>query len=221
MFFAKQNGKKADIYIYEDIGESWYGGVTAKSFSEELKSIGNVEQLDIYINSPGGNVFDGVAIYNQIVRFDAKKTVHIDGIAASIASIIAMAGDDINIAENAMVMIHNPWGVAIGSASEMRKAADSLDKVRQTLVDTYIARTGQTAGQIGEWMDAETWMSADEAVTRGFATKKTESKKVKAHFPLLDKFGKTPETLRSAAMHTRSLLAHMDRRLQRSVRPTR
>ena len=109
-FFAKTRKGRGEIYIYEDIGEGWFGGLTAKAFSDTMREIGDVSALDIYINSPGGSVFDGVAIYNQIKRFNGEKIIHIDGIAASIASVIAMAGDEIRIASNGMMMIHDPWG---------------------------------------------------------------------------------------------------------------
>lgn len=211
-FFAKANGKRGEIFIYEEIGAGWYGGITAKSFSETMKDLGKVSALDIYINSPGGSVFDGIAIYNQIKRFDGEKVVHIDGIAASIASVIAMAGDKINIAANGMVMIHDPWSVAFGTADEMRKMADSLDKVRDTILDTYIIATGGDRAEISDLMAAETWLSADEAVEKGFATAKTEEKALKAEFAMLAKFQNAPPTLREAASGASALLAKMGKR---------
>lgn len=213
-FFAKANGKRGEIYIYEAIGEGWFGGITAKSFSESMKELGAVAALDIYINSPGGSVFDGIAIYNQIKRHGAsEKVVHIDGIAASIASVIAMAGTEIRIADNGMFMIHDPWGVTVGTADEMRKQADALDKIRGTLLDTYVAKTGGDAKQISDWMTAETWMTADESVERGFATKKTEEKAVKAEFAMLEKFAKVPDTLRRQAASMDAKFARMNMRL--------
>jgi ATP-dependent Clp protease protease subunit len=212
MFFAKANGKRGEIYIYESIGEGWFGGITAKSFSEMMREIGNVSALDIYINSPGGSVFDGIAIYNQIRRFNGERIVHVDGIAASIASVIAMAGDEIHIAGNGMMMIHDPWSVAFGTAEEMRKMADSLDKVRGTILDTYVACTEGDRDKISEWMEAETWMTADECVERGFATKKTEDKTVKAEFPTLAKFRNTPDPLRREATAANSLIARVNLR---------
>lgn len=214
MFFAKAKGKRADIYIYEAIGEGWYGGITAKSFSDTLREVGKVDALDIYINSPGGSVFDGVAIYNQVKRFAGEKIVHVDGVAASIASVIAMAGDEIHIAENGMLMIHDPWGMSVGTADEMRKYAESLDKVRDVLLDTYVARTGQDRKKIAQWMSDETWMNAAEAVERGFATSQTEGKTVEASFPMLAKFKNTPQPLRRSGLEARSLIARMGTRIQ-------
>jgi ATP-dependent Clp protease protease subunit len=214
MFFAKANGKRGEIYIYESIGEGWYGGITAKSFSESMKELGNVTALDIYINSPGGSVFDGIAIFNQIRRFNGERIVHIDGIAASIASVIAMAGDEIRIAGNGMMMIHDPWSMAFGTADEMRKMADSLDKVRDTILDTYTAKTGGKRDEISDLMTAETWLSADEAVEKGFATSKTEEKSLKAEFTMLDKFQNTPEPLKRQANSAQSMIARVNLRAE-------
>lgn len=197
-FFAKSNGKAGgEVYIYEQIGEGWFGGITASAFSKTMQPISAVAELDIYLNSPGGNVFDGIAIYNQILRHPAsRKTVHVDGIAASIASVIAMAGTEVKIASNGMFMIHNPYGMCMGGATEMRAAADALDKVRDTILGTYVTRTKGDAKKIGDWMNGETWMNADESIERGFATSKTEEKAIKAEFPFLAKFAKLPENLK-------------------------
>lgn len=212
-FFAKAAAKnRGEVYLYDEIGQTWDGGITAKSFADMLKSLGNVKALDIYVNSPGGSVFEGLAIYNQIKRYSGEKVVHIDGIAASIASVIAMAGDEIRIAANGTVMIHDPWGVALGTADEMRKTADSLDKVRDTLLSTYIARTGGKSADISGWMAAETWMNADECVQRGFATSKTEEKQFSASFTMLAKFKNVPEQLKRQASKTQLMRARMDMR---------
>lgn len=166
-------GERGEIYLYDVIGDSWEG-TTGKQFAEELRSLGDVATLDIYINSPGGSVFDGLAIYNVLARHKARKNVLIDGIAASIASVVAMAGDEITIAENGMMMIHNPWGVSAGEADDFRRMADMLDKVRDTIVDTYVGRSGHDREDISSMMASETWMTADEAIKAGLADKKTE-----------------------------------------------
>lgn len=212
-FFAKSAGKRGEIYLYESIGEGWYGGITAKDFAAMVKDLGTVSALDIYINSPGGSVFDGIAIYNQIKRHPAnEKVVHVDGIAASIASIIAMAGTDIRIADNGMMMIHDPWGMSIGTAEEMRKVADSLDKIRSTLLDTYVARTGGDRQQISDWMAAETWMNAEEAVANGFANSTSGEKAMKAEFPMLANFKNLPDEIRRQAINSQALVARMQAR---------
>lgn len=219
MFFAKAKGKRGEIYIYESIGEGWYGGITAKSFAQAVKDLGNVSALDIYINSPGGSVFDGIAIYNQIRRFDGERVVHVDGIAASIASVIAMAGDDIRIADNGMMMIHDPWSVAFGTADDMEKMADSLRKVRDTILDTYVSRTGGEREAISDMMSAETWLSAKESVEKGFASRTYEvtaserdASAAAEVSSILAKFKNTPETLRQQAKVPTALLARMEMR---------
>ncbi len=158
----------AELWIYEQIGENWFGeGVTAKNLVKELAAL-KVRTLDLHINSPGGSVFDGQAIYNALKAHPAEVTVYIDGLAASIASVIALAGDTVVMAENALFMIHNPWGGVSGDAREMRKYADVLAKVRDTIVGVYAAKTGLDEASVIELMDAESWLSAEEAHGYGF-----------------------------------------------------
>lgn len=160
--------KTAEVYIYDDIGEGWLGGISAKHFADEIKKLGAMNTINVRINSGGGSVFDGTAMYNTLVRNSARVVVDVDGLAASIASIIAMAGDEIRMASNAFMMIHDPWIVAGGSAEDLRKQADLLDKARDVLIDTYVAQTGQDNDKVSELMHAETWMTADEARELGF-----------------------------------------------------
>jgi ATP-dependent Clp protease protease subunit len=169
----EKTNKSADIYLYDIIGDSW-DGTTAKQFATDLKALGAVETLNIFINSPGGSVFDGVAIYNTLIRHRAQKKVMIDGLAGSIASVVAMAGDTIEIAKNGMVMIHNPWAIMMGNAADFRREADVLDQIGATILLTYVDRTNTKEAQIKEWMDAETWLSAEEAVAAGFADSVSE-----------------------------------------------
>jgi ATP-dependent Clp endopeptidase proteolytic subunit ClpP len=160
---------RAEIHLYEDIGEGWFGGVSAKTFVDDIKKLGTVNHIDLRINSPGGSVFEGVTIYNVLKSHSARIVAHIDGLAASIASIVAMAGDEIHMADNALMMIHDPWGMSVGTAEDMRNEAEVLDTVKQTLIDTYAKRTGQDKDKIAQMMEVETWMSAAEAVDMGFA----------------------------------------------------
>lgn len=176
----KSAATSAEILIYEDIGDNWLGGISAKQFVDDLKEIKNVKSINVRINSDGGSVFDGNTIYNALKRHDARITVDIDGLAASIASIIAMAGDEIRIAENGFMMIHDPWMVAGGTAQELRDAADTMDKVQEQLVNTYVKRTGGDAAEIADLMAAETWMNAEEALERGFVDVITEESKMAA-----------------------------------------
>jgi ATP-dependent Clp protease protease subunit len=182
-----------EIFIYDDIGSGFFSdGVTPKSFADDLKALGAVRTLNIFINSPGGSVFDGVSIYNQLKRHSARKNVFIDGIAASIASVIAMAGDEISIAANGFMMIHEPWSCACGNASDLRRTADQLDKINDSIIDTYAARTPTPENVIADMMAAETWMNAEEAVEHGFADQITEEVQIAAHFDL-SQFQNVPE----------------------------
>jgi ATP-dependent Clp protease protease subunit len=219
-FFAKSKGKTGEVFIYEEIGDGWFGGISAQSFLDALKEVGDCEHLDIYINSPGGSVFDGVTIYNQLKRHKAKKRVYVDGLAASIASVIAMAGDEITMAANAMMMIHDPWGMAVGTADDMRKSAETLEAVKGTLIDTYVARTGRERAEVEQWMSTETWMDAKTSMERGFCTAiSQDSPKAAAASPLLAKFKNTPDSLKAAGRQSNVLLAKMEQRLHRLGQP--
>jgi ATP-dependent Clp protease protease subunit len=190
-----------EVYLYDVIGESWAeSGTTGKAFADDLKKLGALDTLNVYINSPGGSVFDGVAIHNVLRRNAARKIVHIDGLAASIASVIAMAGDEIRIAANGMMMIHDPWSIAIGSAAEMRKTADSLDKVRETILVTYVERATSSEETLSAWMTAETWFTAQEAVDAGLADTLTEKVEMAALAKFdLSSFARVPASLTEAA----------------------
>lgn len=196
---AKGKEKTAEIWIYDDIGEFWFGGgITAKSFADALKDFGDVDVLNIYINSAGGLVADGLAIYNTLKRHQARKEVFIDGFALSIASLVAMAGDKISIAANGMMMIHPPWGFVEGGAVEMRKSADVLDKLEESLVDTYARRTGQSETEIAVLVKNETWMDAEDALLLGFADEITEEVKLAAYFDPAKRFKNAPKSPQKA-----------------------
>lgn len=160
---------EAEVYIYGPIGGSLWddNAVEPRQFAKELAAI-DAKTLRIRINSPGGNVFAGVAIAEAIARHSAKTISHIDGLAASAASRIAIAADEVRMSKDAFFMIHNARGVAIGEAKDMRKTADVLDKLTGTIVDDYAEKTGKSEKQIREWMDAETWFTAQEALDAGF-----------------------------------------------------
>ena len=161
----------ADIYIYDYIG-MW--GVEAGDFTKDLSTIQSKAKINLYINSPGGNVFDGMAIYNALLSVKSKLTVHVMGLAASMASVIMLAGDTRIVYQGAMVMIHNPWGGVSGTASEMRETADLLDKITEQIVNLYVNATGQSEDQIRDWMNAETWFSAEESIEHNFSTELSE-----------------------------------------------
>jgi ATP-dependent Clp protease, protease subunit len=160
---------KAEIWIYETIGEDfWSGeGITAKKFQNELSTI-KARYIDLHINSIGGSVIDGTAIYNIIKQHPATVTTHIDGWALSIASVIALAGDRILMAENGLFMIHNPMGGIYGNMNEVRRFADILEKIGSTMIRAYTSKSGKSNSQIQAMLDAETWMNAEEALAAGF-----------------------------------------------------
>jgi ATP-dependent Clp protease protease subunit len=163
-------GDTADVLIYDQIGNSFFAeGVTAKAFAEQLRQHKGVKNINVRINSPGGNVFDATAIFNTLRNHGAKVTTHVEGAALSAASLIAMAGDEIRMAEGSWMMIHDPMGAARGKSEDMRKQADMLDRVKASLVATYATRTKQPSDEIARMMSAETWLSPENAKEKGFA----------------------------------------------------
>ena len=156
-----------EILIYDEIGPDWLGMVNAKSLKEQMPA--DKDPLTLRINSPGGSVVEAQAIYNLIAGRSGETTVKIDGLAASAASYIMLAGDRIEIAENAMVMIHNAWSIAMGNAEDLRNTAAVLDKFDDVLLAGYVARGKKSREEFAEAMKAETWFSAAEAVEWGLA----------------------------------------------------
>ena len=171
-------GETADIYIFDEIGTY---GVTAQDFISEIKDLKDMP-INIRINSLGGDVFDGMAMYNVIKRREAKTTVYIEGIAASIATIIALGADEVIMAENSLFMIHNAWGGTSGEAKDMRKTAETLDKITSELTDIYVKKTGLSYDALAEMMDEETWLNAEEAFELGFIDTISDSIKVAAKY---------------------------------------
>lgn len=165
---AEAGAQSARLDIYDEIG-GW--GVTASQFAADLKGLGPVATLDVHLHSPGGSVVDGAAIFNLLKSHGARKVVTIDGMALSMASVVAMAGDEIIMPSNALMMIHNPWTMTAGDAEQLRKDADLLDKMKAQIAGAYIVKTGKSAADIAALMDAETWMDGREAVAAGFATR--------------------------------------------------
>jgi ATP-dependent Clp protease protease subunit len=168
-FSIVNKADRAEIWIYEEIGEDFWtgGGITAKGFQKELSEI-KAGQIDLHINSPGGMVFEGITIHNLLKQHPANVTTYIDGLAASIASVIALAGDKVIMAENALFMIHNASGMVVGTSDDMRDFAEKLDKVNGSIATTYTSKTKKDEKEINDLMAAETWMTADEALEMGF-----------------------------------------------------
>ncbi len=192
---AKED-QTADIYIYDEIG-GW--GISARRFTEDLISLGNLSHINLHIHSPGGEVFDGIAIYNQLKNHSATITVFIDGLAASMASVIAMVGDTVIMPKNAMMMIHKPWGVSWGDANDMREYADLLDKLENVLIPAYVAKTGKTTEEITAMLEQETWLDGDECVEHGFADKVIEPVKAMASLTSkrIEEFSSMPSAIKN------------------------
>ncbi len=152
-----------DVYIYDEIG---FWGTRASDFVKEIRQIKN--DIILHINSPGGQVFDGLAIYNSLKAHTSKVITKIEGIAASMASIIALAGETIEMSENSMFMIHNPLVNVTGDSEELRKNAELLDRIKEQIVNIYVSHSSLSADEIGSLMDQETWFTAKEAKEKGF-----------------------------------------------------
>ncbi len=176
------------IYIYDsivsdDITAEWWGGVSAQSLVPQIRAIKD-GTINLRINSPGGDVFAAQAICQAIRDTSARVIAHVDGFAASAATVIATAADEIRISEGGMYMVHCGWTFAMGNAVEMRATADLLDKVDTTIVNQYARKTGMTADEVLAIMQAETWYTAAEAVAAKFVDAVSESPKVKAEWDL-------------------------------------
>lgn len=161
----------ATLHIFGDIVDDVYDdGVCALSIAYELEQLGEVDEIDVYINSYGGSVAQGFSIYNQLKNHPAKIRTICNGFACSIASVIFLAGDERIMQDASLLMIHNPFCMTMGNASELRKTADDLDKMAQVSIDLYCQATGLDESTIKDMMDKETWLSASDALELGFAT---------------------------------------------------
>lgn len=175
----KQSGDTLELYIYSTVeSDSWWkeSETSAKHFRDALAQHPNAKEIKVYINSLGGSVMEGIAIYNQLKRHSAHKTVVIDGFACSIASVIAMAGDTVIMPKNTVMMVHNAWTIAMGNAAELRKAADDLDIINQASRQAYIDKSAGkiTEEKLTELLDAETYLTAEQCIAYGFADKFAE-----------------------------------------------
>jgi ATP-dependent Clp protease, protease subunit len=177
---SAQDSSAIDMFVYGDVqGDyfDWYSWeqveseTSANHFRNELSKYPDAKQINIYINSYGGSVFEGTAIYSQLKRHPAQKIVHIDGFACSVASVIAMAGDKIIMPKNTMMMIHNAWNVAVGNSKQLRKAADDLDVIMAGNRQAYLEKSNGkiTEKKLMELLEAESWLTADQCVEYGLA----------------------------------------------------
>lgn len=168
--FYNKSEKEAQIDIYGEIGESFWGeSKSASEFKKEIDKLGDVENITININSQGGSVFDGLAMYSILKRHKAFITTRVDGLAASAASFLIMASNKIIMPENAYLMIHNAWSIAMGNKKDFTKMADTLEKMDETIANIYSEYTGKDIEKIKEMMEEETWLNGTEAFELGFS----------------------------------------------------
>lgn len=195
---VENKADESTVYLYDEI--SWWG-IDASQFVKDLNNISS-GTIHLRVNSPGGSVFDGTAIYNALKQHKAKVIAHVDGLAASIASVIIMAADEIRMGDNAFLMIHEPWSMVAGNADMMRQEAELLDKVAGTIANTYVNKTGKDGQEIKDLMAAETWFTAEEALEAGFIDvidkDKPEKAQAKATIFDLSAYANVPEALKES-----------------------
>lgn len=211
---AAKSGEPAEIAIYSDIGGF---GVSAQDFADSLKALGKPKEIRLSISSDGGDVSTGFAIYNMLNRHPANKVVTIEGLAASMASVVAMAGDEVVMPANSMMMIHNPWGGITGQSQEIASFAEALKTMGKNIARAYQDRTGLASGIVKSMMDKETWLSAKDAVAKGFADRIEQPMNANARaamsFPNLKRFSHVPASFGQAkerTMKTRQNAAAVD-----------
>lgn len=213
--YADSSKDEATIYLYDQIGADWFGdGVTALNFVKELNGI-KAKTIHLRINSPGGDVFEARAMQTALREHPANVIAHIDGMAASSASFLALGADEIEISEGGFFMIHNAWGVVMGNAGEMRGMADVLDKIDSSIVADYAAKSKKEDEEIREMMAAETWLTASEALEHGFVDRVCEPKKAKNQWDL-SIYDRVPATLQAEKEIEKPVydLENMKRRLK-------
>jgi len=195
-YSIRATAEGAELSIHDEIGAY---GVSAKDFINDLGKLPGDAALTLRLNSPGGSVFDAVAIYNALKRHAGPITVSIDGIAASAASYIAMAGDSVVMPENAFLMIHDPSGLVMGTAADMRAMAEALDKIAGALIKGYAAKSGKPEDEVAALMAAETWFTAADAVEAGFADSMVEPVQIAASFDVTRFRNAPPEVIEALA----------------------
>ena len=195
-WMATRGETEAEIYIYDEIG---FQGVSAKQFISDLLALGEIKHINLHINSPGGSIFEGIAIFNALKYHPAAITVHVDGVAASMASVIAMVGNPVIMPANSFMMIHKPWAVAGGDADDMRDFAELLDKTEAVLIPAYAAKTGLAHEVIAGMLKEETWMDGTQCVSLGFADQLVPAVQAMARIDSkrIGEYEKMPENLRN------------------------
>lgn len=183
-FSVKAIDDEGEISIFDEIG-GW--GIGIKEFKEAFDLIKNQKRVRLFINSPGGEIIVGMAIYNLLQTIREKLTVEILGMAASMASIVALAGKSLIMDENSFYMLHNPWTITMGDSEQLRKDADTMDKMKTGMIDIYVAHSGLSKEEVINMMEEETWLTADEAIEKGFATNKKSNLKTIAMYDVSKK----------------------------------
>lgn len=188
---AKQTDGFVDVYLYDEVGSY---GVSAKDFVNDIKLLKG-KDIYLHVNCVGGEVFDGMAIYNTLKKYKGKVIAYIEGIAASMGSIIPLAADEIIMSENSLYMIHNAWGGAMGEASDMRKTAALLDKLSSEIANIYSKKTGYPVSEIKDMMDEETWFNSEEALQYGFIDRVSDAVMVAAKYDISNFKNKTQKQI--------------------------
>ena len=200
----KSSSNTAEVLIYSFFGPDWAGGVEAKTFAADVNKLRPFDTLDVRFNSDGGDVFEAKAIYTFLARDEATINCHVDGLCASAATIVAMAGSSISMAESATFMIHNPWTFTMGDASRLEDVAAQLRGEEEVLAKIYSDRTGVSQARVREMMAAETWMSAEEALSAGFVTDVVENVKIAAQATFTGRYPLPESVLKQASLAERS-----------------
>lgn len=203
-FTAQADAGELSLQVYDAIGADFFGlGITAQQVSDAIDAAGSYDRITCRINSPGGDLFEAMAIGNLLKSKGKPICMIVDGLAASAASILCMSGDQVQMGEGSMMMIHNAMMMAAGNADEMRKCAEVLDTVSASAADVYVAKTGMDKKAVQKMMDNETWMSAQECIDMGFADKigngKANAAAVAARFDLKSLYNRVPESLTNAS----------------------
>lgn len=167
----QQAGNSVNIYLYGDIADYWWDDESnsAKCLKDKLAELNDITEINLHINSLGGDVIEGIAMFNLLKQHPAKVNVYVDGFACSIASVIAMAGDTVYMPKNSMMMIHNCWTYTGGNSKELRKTADDLDKIMEASIESYLSKINISREELVELLDAETYLTAEECYNMGFA----------------------------------------------------
>jgi ATP-dependent Clp endopeptidase proteolytic subunit ClpP len=214
---AAQN--TADIYLFDEIGESFFGGVTAKEMQQAIESVKNSKSITLHINSPGGDFFAGLAIYNTLKKYRDKLTTSVEGLAASAASFVALAGSRVEMAESSWIMIHDAHSVVAGNAAGLREMAEKLDGFSDTISAIYSDKTGKSKEEMRDAMRAETWLNASDAKAMGFIDEINSQLKVAAHYVEPDRFQRAPaEIIASTKEKAGALQKHKARAMVNRAR---